>query len=69
MRRIFGIGLLTLGLLGLAFGHGHRWHDQNNDEKGDPKQPTRQAPEIDPSEAASALAIVAGGLLVINRKK
>ena len=51
--RIFALGLLVLGIAGFAFG----------------QNPTGGAPEIDPGQAVTALALLSGGSLVIRGRR
>jgi LPXTG-motif cell wall-anchored protein len=63
MRRLMGVGLVAIGILGLTLGPIRG--------QGTPPSTTkpRVAPEINPTQAVSALALLSGGLLVIRRKK
>jgi hypothetical protein len=60
MRRLLGLSLLTIGIVGLALG-------QN--KQGGNGQGQNKAPEIDPGQALSALVLLSGGLLIVRRKK
>jgi LPXTG-motif cell wall-anchored protein len=55
MKRLVSMCLLAVGIAGLALGGG-KGHEND-------------APEINPSLAAGALALLAGGILIIRRKK
>jgi hypothetical protein len=45
---------------------GHAWDPEGGDNQG---QDQRSGPEIDPASATSALALLAGGLLVVRAKR
>jgi LPXTG-motif cell wall-anchored protein len=67
MRRLLSVGLLAMGIMGLVLGKnqgGQAVQGQNHSN-----QRAFQAPEINPTQAVSALALLSGGLLVIRRKK
>ena len=63
MRRLLGVSLLAVGILGLALGK----PGPKPPPKGPP--PGRPAPEINPTQAVSALALLSGGVLVLRRKR
>lgn len=59
MRKLIGLSLLAVGITGLALGR-----NGNNGNNGNNK-----APEINPSQAISALALLSGGVLILRRKR
>jgi hypothetical protein len=67
MRRILGLSLLAIGIVGLALGqnNGNNQGGNNNNQGGG----RHTAPEINPGQAISALALLSGGLLIVRRKK
>jgi hypothetical protein len=83
VRRLFGVSLLALGMLGMAFSkpshwqngdhqnNGKSWKDDGNgwNDNDTSQGASRLAPEINPTQAISALALLSGGILVIRRKK
>jgi hypothetical protein len=56
MRRLPGLGLLAIGIVGLALGQIS-------------PVPIHKAPEINPGQTISALALLSGGLLIVRRRK
>ena len=64
MKRILSLCLLAVGITGLALGQNQNGQGQNGNSQGQNK-----APEINPSLAAGALALLAGGILIIRRKR
>jgi hypothetical protein len=56
MRQLLSLSLLTIGVAGLALGQIS-------------PVPIHKAPEINPGQAISALALLFGGLLIVRRKK
>ena len=63
MRRVFGVVLLATAVIGFAFG-------QSQTQSGQvPPTAVHAAPEVNPTTAVSALALLSGGLLVIRRRK
>jgi len=53
MAKLLSLVILTLGLCGLAFG----------------QHSGQTAPEIDPGQAVTALALLSGGMLVIRGRR
>jgi hypothetical protein len=60
-----GLSLILLGLAGFALGQNQNRQGQNQNGQG---QNQNGAPEIDPTQAVSALALLSGGIMVIRRK-
>ena len=60
MKKLFLLALLVIGTTGFAIGQ-----TNNNDQNGN----GQKAPEIDPSLAISALALLSGGLLVVRGRR
>jgi hypothetical protein len=58
MRRLLVLSLLAIGIVGLALG-----------QISSVPIPTHKAPEINPGQAISALALLSGGLLIVRRRK
>jgi hypothetical protein len=83
MKRILGVSLLTLGIAGFAMaGQDGNSQGQDGNSQGQDGNSqgqdwnnsgytagTHLAPEINPSQAISALLLLSGGILVIRRKK
>ena len=72
--RLFGIAILVVGLA--SVGHSKDRDNEHAKRKGHPhgqqdRQPGQasHAPEIDLSSGANALALLAGGLLVIRGRR
>ncbi len=68
MKRIIGVALLALAMVGYAAA-GQDGNSQGQDGNSQGQNGPYPAPEIDPSQAISALVLLAGGVLVIRRKK
>lgn len=66
MRKLLGLSLIAVGMTGLAFGlqNGKNGNNGNNRNPG-----SNKAPEINPSQAISALALLSGGVLILRRKR
>jgi hypothetical protein len=65
-------GFIRTALVALAFVTalsvlGHAWDPGDDNNQGNEDQ--RSGPEIDPASATSALALLAGGLLVVRAKR
>jgi len=60
MKRILVISMLLFGLTSLGFSS-----DQDRDRDRD----DRSAPEIDPGQAASALALLSGATLIVRGRR
>jgi hypothetical protein len=58
MRQLLNLSFLTIGIVGLALG-----------QITPVPIPKRVAPEINPGQAVSALALLSGALLIVRRKK
>ena len=65
MKRLLSLSLIAVGITGLALGK----NGQGQNGNGQNGNGQNQAPEINPSLAAGALALLAGGILIIRRKK
>lgn len=63
MRRLLGLSLIAVGMTGLALG----LQNGKNGKNGNPG--ANKAPEINPSQAMSALALLSGGVLILRRKR
>jgi len=62
MKTFIGLMLFGIGLCGTASARDHDpLYDRNRHRVG--------APEIDPASAASALALLAGGLLILRGRR
>jgi len=55
-------------MLGLALGQNKQGQNGNSQGQNGNSQGQNAAPEINPSQAISALALLSGGLLVLRRK-
>ena len=67
MKKLLSLSLLAVGMTGLALGQNGQ--GQNGQGQNGQGQNGHKAPEIDPSQAASALALLSGGILIVRRKK
>jgi hypothetical protein len=82
MRKLVQVIVLTVGVIGLALGqpggrngnHSNNSHNNGrNDNNGNGSwrwnDGPNKAPEINPSQAAGALALLSGAMLIVRRKK
>ena len=74
MKRLFLVGIIALGLSLPSFGQNNQGQNGNNNngQNGNNQgQNGGHAPEVDPSQAVTALALLSGEILVIQgcRKK
>ncbi len=80
MRSLIHVSILALALTGFAFGgesnNGNHYGQDSNQGQNNAcnrsvqsESDVHAAPEINPSEAVSALALLSGAVLVIRRKK
>ena len=63
MKKVLLLTLLACGTTGVALAQHHNNNGNNNNNNGN------HAPEIDPSSAVSAVALLSGGVLVIRGRR
>jgi hypothetical protein len=67
LRGLLTVALLAVGMTGVCLAQGNNSSDLSNQDTNWHRR--LHAPEIDPASASGALALLAGGLLIIRGRR